>query len=116
MPNAVRLRKVGGSVMLAIPRAMLDALELAPDASVGLSVKAGKLVVDPQKRRRYSLDELLGNAIRRRDARARIAFGRKADGSDTRSSDGAWQRLFRLARSIRWSRAAAGWPKGWHAR
>ena len=59
MPNAVRLRKVGGSVMLAIPRAMLDALELAPDASVGLSVKAGKLVVDPQKRRRYSLDELL---------------------------------------------------------
>jgi antitoxin ChpS len=59
MSNAVRLRKVGGSVMLAIPRAMLDALELSPDASVGLSVKAGKLVVDPQKRRRYSLDELL---------------------------------------------------------
>ena len=59
MPNAVRLRKVGGSVMLAIPKAMLDALELAPDASVGLSVKAGKLVVDPHKRRRYSLDELL---------------------------------------------------------
>jgi antitoxin ChpS len=59
MPNTVRLRKVGGSVMLAIPRAMLDALALAPDASVGLSVKAGKLVVDPKKRRRYSLDELL---------------------------------------------------------
>ena len=68
MPNAVRLRKVGGSIMLAIPRAMLDALELAPDASVGLSVKAGKLVVDPQKRRRYSLDELLARcnpAVRR---------------------------------------------------
>ena len=68
MPNTVRLRKVGGSVMLAIPRAMLDALELAPDASVGLSVKAGKLVVDPQKRRRYSLDELLARcnpAVRR---------------------------------------------------
>ena len=59
MPNAVRLRKVGGSVMLAIPRAILDALELEPDASVELSVKAGKLVVDPKKRRRYSLDELL---------------------------------------------------------
>jgi antitoxin ChpS len=59
MPQAVRLRKVGGSVMLAIPKAMLNALDLAPDASVGLSIEAGKLVVDPKKRRRYSLDELL---------------------------------------------------------
>ena len=74
MPNTVRLRKVGGSVMLAIPRAMLDALELAPDASVGLSVKAGKLVVDPQKRRRYSLDELLAqcNPAARRSREDRI--------------------------------------------
>ncbi len=74
MPNDVRLRKVGGSVMLAIPRAMLDALELAPDASVGLSVKAGKLVVDPKKRRRYSLDELLAqcNPAARRSHTDRI--------------------------------------------
>jgi antitoxin ChpS len=59
MPHGVRLRKVGGSVMLAIPKAMLDALDLSADASVGLSIKAGRLVVDPKKRRRYSLDELL---------------------------------------------------------
>ena len=59
MPHAARLRKVGGSVMLAIPKAMLDALDLAPDASVGLSIKGGRLVVDPKKRRRYSLNELL---------------------------------------------------------
>jgi antitoxin ChpS len=59
MPHAARLRKVGGSVMLAIPKAMLEVLDLAPDASVGLSIKAGRLVVDPKKRRRYSLDELL---------------------------------------------------------
>jgi antitoxin ChpS len=45
--------------MLAIPKAMLDALDLASDASVGLSIKAGRLVVDPKQRRRYSLDELL---------------------------------------------------------
>jgi antitoxin ChpS len=38
---------------------MLDALDLAPDASVGLSIEAGRLVVDPNRRRRYSLDELL---------------------------------------------------------
>jgi antitoxin ChpS len=45
--------------MLAIPKAMLEALDLAPEASVGLSIKAGRLVVDPKRRRRYSLDELL---------------------------------------------------------
>jgi antitoxin ChpS len=59
MPHDVRLRKVGGSVMLAIPKPMLDALDLSPEASVGLSIKGGKLVVDPKKRRRYTLDELL---------------------------------------------------------
>jgi antitoxin ChpS len=45
--------------MLAIPKPMLEALDLAPDASVGLSIKAGRLVVDPKQRRRYSLDQLL---------------------------------------------------------
>jgi len=46
-------------VELAIPKPMLEALDLTPDASVGLSIKAGRLVVDPKKRRRYSLNELL---------------------------------------------------------
>jgi antitoxin ChpS len=59
MTHAARLRKVGGSVMVAIPKPMLDALDLAADASVGLSIKAGKLVIDPKRRRRYTLDELL---------------------------------------------------------
>ncbi len=61
MPHSARLRKVGGSVMLAIPKAMLEELDLAPDTSVGLSVKAGKIVVAPQngERRRHSLDKLL---------------------------------------------------------
>lgn len=59
MSHAARLRKVGGSVMLAIPKPMLDALDLTANAPVGLSIKAGRLVVDPKRRRRYSLDELL---------------------------------------------------------
>ena len=54
-----KLRKVGGSVMLAIPPAVLDMLRLQPGAAVGLSVDAGHLVVDPQVRPRYTLDELL---------------------------------------------------------
>ena len=59
MPHAARLRRVGGSVMLAISKPMLEALDLTPDGSVGLSIKAGRLVVEPKKRRRYSLDDLL---------------------------------------------------------
>ena len=50
--------------MLAIPKAMLDALDLKPDAPVGLSIKGGRLVVDPRRRRRYSLDELLAQCSR----------------------------------------------------
>jgi len=55
--------------MVAIPKAMLDALDLAPDASVGLSIKGGRLVVDPKRRRRHSLDELLAQWRRRRRSR-----------------------------------------------
>jgi len=53
------LRKVGGSIMLAIPPALLDILRLRPGGKVGLAVQSGRLVVEPQQRPRYSLDELL---------------------------------------------------------
>lgn len=53
-----KLRKVGGSVMLAVPPALLDALGLAADKTVGLDVKDGDLIVKPA-RPRYTLDELL---------------------------------------------------------
>ncbi len=49
------LRKVGGSVMLAVPPAFLDQLSLQVGASVGLSVADGRLVVEPKPRPRYSL-------------------------------------------------------------
>jgi antitoxin ChpS len=53
------LRKVGGSVMLAVPPAILDILHLKVGARVGLAVDNGRLVVEPHARPRYSLDELL---------------------------------------------------------
>jgi antitoxin ChpS len=53
------LRKVGGSVMLAVPPALLEALSLSPGAQVVLAVADGKLVVEPKPKRRYSLKELL---------------------------------------------------------
>jgi len=67
MGHPARLRKVGGSVMVAIPPALLEELDLAPGAAVGLSVKAGRLIVDPKERPRHTLDQLLAEA--RRSAR-----------------------------------------------
>jgi antitoxin ChpS len=57
--HTTNLRKVGGSVMLAVPPALLDILHLRPGAKVGLAVRSGRLVVEPQQRPRYTLDELL---------------------------------------------------------
>ena len=57
--HTTSLRKVGGSVMLAVPPALLDILHLQPGAKVGIAVESGRLVVEPQQRPRYTLDELL---------------------------------------------------------
>ena len=53
------LRKVGGSVMLAVPRAVLDMMRLEAGATVQLAMDGERLIIAPQKRPRYSLDELL---------------------------------------------------------
>ena len=60
--HTTHLRKVGGSVMLAVPPALLDVLHLAPGAKVGLAVDNGRLVVEPKARPRYTLDQLLAEA------------------------------------------------------
>ena len=57
--HTTNLRKVGGSVMLAVPPALLDVLQLQPGATVGLAIEKGCLVVEPRPRRRYSLKQLL---------------------------------------------------------
>lgn len=57
--HTTTLRKVGGSVMLAVPPAILDLLHLRVGATVGVDVDDGRLVVAPHPRLRYMLDELL---------------------------------------------------------
>jgi antitoxin ChpS len=57
--HTTNLRKVGGSIMLAVPPAILDLLHLHAGATVSLAVDHGRLVVEPTLRPRYSLDELL---------------------------------------------------------
>lgn len=53
------LRKVGGSVMLTVPPALLEQLNLAAGSAVSLAVEDGRLIVDPAPPVRYTLEDLL---------------------------------------------------------
>ncbi len=57
--HTTNLRRVGGSVMLAVPPALLDILHLRPGVQVGITVENGRLVVESRPRPRYTLDQLL---------------------------------------------------------
>ena len=57
--HATNLRKVGGSVMLAVPPALLDLLKIGAGAKVDIDVEDGRLIVAFRTRPSYSLEELL---------------------------------------------------------
>ena len=57
--HTTNLRKVGGSVMLAVPPALLELLSIGVGAKVDIGVEDGRLIVEPRSRPAYSLNELL---------------------------------------------------------
>ncbi len=57
--HITNLRKVGGSVMLAVPPALLDLLHLEVGAAVGIAIDGERLVVEAAPRPRYTMAELL---------------------------------------------------------
>jgi antitoxin ChpS len=57
--HTTNLRKVGGSVMLTVPPALLDMLHLRVGSTVGITIDGGRLVVEPKQRLHYTLDELM---------------------------------------------------------
>jgi antitoxin ChpS len=67
--HTTKLRKVGGSVMLAVPPAILDLLGLKAGGTVGLEVEGERLIIQAQNKPRYTLDELLAQC----DAEAPVA-------------------------------------------
>ena len=67
--HTTNLRKVGCSIMLAVPPSILDLLHLQVGATVGLAVDHGRLVIEPMLRPHYSLDELLAQC----DASAEVS-------------------------------------------
>ena len=54
-----RLTQVGGSVMLAIPKVLLDLLDLRSSQRVEVSVSDGRLIVAPKAKPKYTLEELI---------------------------------------------------------
>ena len=53
------LRKVAGSVVVALPRALLDQLQIGASSTVGISVEGDRILLKPERRPRYSLAELI---------------------------------------------------------
>jgi antitoxin ChpS len=60
--HMTNLRKVGGSIMLAVPPALLELLHMKAGSSVGVAVDGGRLIVEAAPRPRYTLDELLAES------------------------------------------------------
>ena len=58
MPTAT-LRFVGGSVMVAIPTSLLESVRLSPGQKVELRVAHGRLIIEPHKKPRCVLADLL---------------------------------------------------------
>ena len=54
-----KLKKVGGSTMVAIPPAILEQLGLKAEAQVVMNVDGDRLVLERPKRPKYKLEELL---------------------------------------------------------
>ena len=63
------LLAINGSLMLAIPEAVAESLNLVPDALVTLAVADTRLIIEPRRRPRYRLADL----IRQCDPSARLS-------------------------------------------
>jgi antitoxin MazE len=55
--------KWGNSLGVRIPSALAKQIELREGMQVGISVMDGRLVIQPEQRRKYTLDELLDGMI-----------------------------------------------------
>lgn len=58
MPIAT-LRSVGGSVVMAIPKRVLELVHLQSGSQVTIDVQDGKLIIEPSKKPKYTLAELM---------------------------------------------------------
>ncbi|MEN9867461.1 MAG: Antitoxin PemI [Pseudomonadota bacterium] len=57
--STATLRAVGGSVMMAVPKPILDLVQLQAGSQVTIEVKQGQLIISPVRKKRYTLAELV---------------------------------------------------------
>lgn len=57
--TTAKLRKVGGSVMLPVPPAILNMADLGAGSTVEITLKGKMLEIRATERPRYTLDQLL---------------------------------------------------------
>ena len=62
--STVTLRNLGGSVVMAVPKKILSLVDLHAGSEVEISVEKGRVVVEPKKKPRYTLAELLAKCRR----------------------------------------------------
>lgn len=55
----VTLRKLGGSVVMAVPMQILSMLHIGAGSQVNVNVVDGKLVIEPKAKPHFTLAELL---------------------------------------------------------
>jgi antitoxin ChpS len=59
MMSTATLRSVGGSVVMAIPKRLLELVHLQSGSQVNIDVQEGRLIVEPKNKPRYTLAELM---------------------------------------------------------
>jgi antitoxin ChpS len=57
--HITNLRKVGGSVMLSVPPAILEQLHLQAGSTVTISLDGERLIIESSRKPHYTLAELL---------------------------------------------------------
>ncbi len=57
--HSAKLRQVGGSVMVAVPKSILESFALKAGSDVSVEVEEGRIVMCPRNQPRYTLRELL---------------------------------------------------------
>lgn len=57
--HSAKLRKLGGSTVVAIPPALLKVTGLSPTDEVTINVKDSKLIIERKGRTHYTLAELM---------------------------------------------------------
>jgi antitoxin ChpS len=57
--STVKLRNLGGSVVLAVPKKVLEAVDLSAGSAVKIHADRGRLIIEPQRTRHYTLAQLL---------------------------------------------------------